>query len=284
MSKRNNTMNRNQNATIANETIKVLEQGFYTNNAGEHVSINEQLQRCKESTKLYTPDELSVLLGSLEPTLRQTHIGVTGETSLEAAQRLTSKSIEKVICLNFASAKNPGGGFLGGAQAQEESLARSSGLYASLVTQMQFYDFHRKQSSLFYSDHMIYSPDVPVFRDDSGALLETPYTLSFITSPAPNAGAIAKTTPNHSKDVKKTLETRSAKLLALAVHLGYKRIILGAWGCGVFRNSPIEVAEVFKERLETMFKGQFEEVVFAVFDNTKEQSTLKSFQTLKSLE
>jgi uncharacterized protein (TIGR02452 family) len=271
-------MSRNQNAEVASETIKILEQGFYINNAGGQVNLSQQLQRCKEATKLYTPYELSVLLNSLESASRQARIEVTGETSLAAAHRLTRESPEKVICLNFASAKNPGGGFLGGAKAQEESLARSSGLYASLVTLMQFYDFHRQQSNLLYSDHMIYSPDVPVFRDDSGGLLGQPYVLSFITSPAPNAGAIAKNTPSRSKEVRGVLETRSAKLLALAVSLGYKRIILGAWGCGVFRNSPVEVAEIFKRQLDTTFKGQFEQSVFAVFDSTKEQSVLTAFQ------
>jgi uncharacterized protein (TIGR02452 family) len=282
MSKRNNTMNRHQNATIADETIKILEQGFYTNTVGKQINLNEQLERCKENTKLYTPDELSVLLVSLGSATRQTEIQVTGETSLEAAQRLTSESPEKVICLNFASAKNPGGGFLGGAQAQEESLARSSGLYASLITQQKFYDFHRKQGNLLYSDQMIYSPAVPVFRSDDGRLLEAPYALSFITSPAPNAGAIAKNTPHLSKEIQGVLQKRAAKVLALAVNLGYRRIILGAWGCGVFRNSPKEVAEVFKELLEGSFKNQFKQLTFAVFDNSKEQATLNAFKILES--
>jgi uncharacterized protein (TIGR02452 family) len=274
-------MNRNQNAATANETVKILETGFYTNNKGQRIDIKDVLEQSKASTKLYTPEELSTLLGLLKPASYQTKIEVTGETSLEAAKRLTDESKEKVICLNFASAKNPGGGFLGGAQAQEESLARSSGLYASLVTQMQFYDFHRQQGNLLYSDHMIYSPAVPVFRSDDGGLLEQPYSLSFITSPAPNAGAIAKNTPSRSLEVHATLQKRAAKVLALAVHLDYRRIILGAWGCGVFRNSPAMVAEVFEGLLEGQFKHQFEQVTFAVFDNSKKQETLKAVKKLE---
>jgi uncharacterized protein (TIGR02452 family) len=274
-------MNRNQNATIANDTIKILEQGFYMNSAGTQVSIGKQLELCKANTKLYTPEELSTLLGLLGLSSLQTRIEVTGETSLEAARRLTSESLEKVICLNFASAKNPGGGFLGGAQAQEESLARSSGLYASLLTQQTFYEFHRKQGNLLYSDHMTYSPAVPVFRSDDGGLLEQPYMLSFITSPAPNAGAIAKNTPHLSKEVHSVLQERAAKVLALAVNLGYKRIILGAWGCGVFRNSPRQVAEVFKGLLENQFKNQFLQITFAVFDSSKEKTTLNAFKILE---
>ncbi len=275
-------MNRNQNAAVANETVKILEAGFYTNNKDQRIDIKDTLEQSKTGTKLYTPDELATFLGSLELASYQTKIEVTGETSLEAAKRLTDELKEKVTCLNFASAKHPGGGFLGGSQAQEESLARSSGLYASLTTQMNFYEFHRLQGNLLYNDHMIYSPAVPVFRNDEGELLEQPYTLSFITSPAPNAGAIAKNIPHLSKEVHGVLQTRAAKVLVLAVHLGYKRIILGAWGCGVFRNSPVMVAEVFEELLETTFKNQFEQVTFAVFDNSKDQATLSAFKILEN--
>ncbi len=111
---------------------------------------------------------------------------MTNEASLAAARRLGGL----VGCLNFASAKNPGGGFRGGAEAQEESLARSSGLYRCLLEAPGFYAFHRSQRDLLYCDHMIFSPAVPVFRDEHGALLAQPYPVSFVTAAAPNAGAL----------------------------------------------------------------------------------------------
>ena len=43
--------------------------------------------------------------------------------------------------------------------------------------------------------HVIYSPAVPVFRDENAALLEAPYRLSFLTAAAPNRGAIASNQP-----------------------------------------------------------------------------------------
>ena len=52
-----------------------------------------------------------------------------------------------VVCLNFASTKNPGGGFLRGSQAQEESLARASGLYACISPMTGYYDTTRNQPS-----------------------------------------------------------------------------------------------------------------------------------------
>src|SRR5207253_5281746 len=115
-------------------------------------------------------------------------VEVTAETTLSAARRLATTGA-RVIALNFASAKNPGGGFLAGSQAQEESLARSSALYACLEPQREFYEHNRALRSALYSDHILFSPGVPVFRDDAGRLLDEPYLVSFITAPAVNAGA-----------------------------------------------------------------------------------------------
>ncbi|MCP4113573.1 MAG: TIGR02452 family protein [Desulfobacteraceae bacterium] len=52
----------------------------------------------------------------------ETVIEVTTESTLEAAHRLIKEyNCNHIACLNFASAKNPGGGFSSGSQAQEES-------------------------------------------------------------------------------------------------------------------------------------------------------------------
>ena len=102
---------------------------------------------------------------------------------------MQAERVARVVALNFASAKNPGGGFLGGAKAQEEDLARSSALYACMRDQRAYYDANRHEPSLLYTDHMIYSPDVPFFRDDRLRFLEDPFLLSILTAPAPNAAS-----------------------------------------------------------------------------------------------
>jgi uncharacterized protein (TIGR02452 family) len=272
-------MSRNHNASIASETVQILEQGWYESPSGHRIELRTSLEHAVAGTKLYAPQELD-RLEPLNENRFETVFEFTPETTLEAASRLSHERADAVMCLNFASAKNPGGGFLGGAQAQEESLARSSGLYPTLTSKPAFYAFHRAQHDLLYSDHMIYSPDVPVFRDDAGGFLETPYLAAFITSPAPNAGAIQTNQPESLEQIPSVLEHRAAKILTLATRHEHTRLVLGAWGCGVFKNDPVTVARAFAMNLAHggPFSGMFECVVFAIYDSKPGAPTLEAFR------
>jgi uncharacterized protein (TIGR02452 family) len=278
-------MSRNHNASIAASTLEVLERGTYTTPSGRTVSIAADLERAVTNTVLFTEGYLK----KLEFWRRndpipdyETTIEVTPETALEATRRLSRTASDVVWCLNFASAKNPGGGFLGGAQAQEESLARSSGLYKTLLSQHDFYEFHRKQSSLLYSSRIIVSPDVPVFRDDHGEFLESPYLTAFMTCAAPNAGAIQRNEPHNVPFIPETLSERIGHIFNIARERGARRLVLGAWGCGVFQNTPETVAALFRGWLtdNTSVARIFEHVTFAVYDNSKDRATLEAFRTV----
>ena len=168
--------------------------------------------------------------------------------------------------------KNPGGGFLNGSQAQEESLARASALYVCLLNHMAYYDANRHSRSLLYTDHMIVSPQVPVFRDAADQLLEEPWEVTIITAPAPNAGAIAKEQPEAIHQIETVFRRRVEQVLSAAVVFGQTALVLGAWGCGVFRNDPKMVARLFGEFLveNGVFARAFEHVVFAVLDREGE--------------
>src|SRR5437764_10893947 len=108
------------------------------------------------------------------------------------------------------------------------------------------YAFHAGQTGGLYSNYAIYAPDVPVIRTDAGDLLSRPYLCSFITCPAVNAGAV------RAKDrgsIRPEMERRVGKVLALAAGHGHDGVVLGAWGCGVFRNDPGMIAELFHAAL-----------------------------------
>jgi uncharacterized protein (TIGR02452 family) len=120
---------------------------------------------------------------------------------------------------------------------------------------------------------VIYSPRVPVFRDDDGTLLPAPYEVSFLTAAAPNRGAVPA---SRAGQVASMLAVRARRVLAVASAHGHRRLVLGAWGCGVFRNDPAVVADAFAVALADS-PGWFDEVVFAVLDRTKNTPVRNAF-------
>jgi uncharacterized protein (TIGR02452 family) len=263
---------------LAEETCKVVEQGYYVRRGGARVDLSALLQAAREGTLLYRPQELARLVQAKSAGGPKASIEVTPESTAQAGRRLFHEGkIADVAVLNFASAKNPGGGWLGGARAQEEDLAISSALVDSLLRAPEYYEANRASDSLLYTDHMIHSPRVPFFRDDSGAFADAPALLSVLTAPAPNAGEHLRRHPHGVEALEATLHRRAGYVLAALRHRGHRTIVLGAWGCGVFRNEPATVAAAFRDWLEdARFAGAFDRVVFAILDRTGR--TLEAFE------
>jgi uncharacterized protein (TIGR02452 family) len=262
-------MKRTTRASLAFETLTILGSGNYIGPAGRKVDIAESLGESVRNTQLIRPgDWQGVISRAMSlPAGAAAKIEVTPETTLTAARRLAvDEHRDDVAVLNFASAKNPGGGFIGGSQAQEESLARSSGLYATLQAAPEYYDANRKCGSMSYTDHAILSPGVPVFRDDDGALLNAPYLTTFITMPAVNVGAMGQRDADHDR-VESVMRHRIECVLALAAATGHGSLVLGAWGCGVFRNDPEMIASLFANSLSKggSWRNRFERIIFAIF-------------------
>lgn len=268
---------------VAKETLSIIERGGYCSQGGREVALRAAIDRAVQGTVLYRPEQLDRLVRERRWELAGgLRLEVSAETTSAAARRLVQREgAAGVAALNFASARNPGGGFLGGAKAQEEDLARASALYECLLTQREYYEVNRATSSLLYTDHIIYSPEVPFFRDDRLGLLDEPYLCSIITAPAPNAGQFLRHEHGASarRRLSEVLSRRAAKVLAVAAEEGRRCLVLGAWGCGVFQNNPHEVAEVFARHLaEPGFAGAFERVVFAIYDRSKARATLRAFE------
>jgi len=262
---------------MAKETVAICDSGYYVAPNRARVAIAGDLTKAKVGTVLYSPEN--------QPVARKTNahqatrFDVRNETTFQALARLAPSNLGHVACLNFASAKNPGGGFLNGSLAQEEALCCASALYPCLLEAPKYYERNRANRSALYLDLAIYSPGVPFFRDDNGMLLAKPITASVITAPAPNAGAIAVNEPANLQHVETTLKRRAELVLSIAEAHAVDVLVLGAWGCGVFRNDPHTVARAFAELLNApgRFAGSFAEVVFAVFDRSQGETTYRAF-------
>ncbi len=270
-------MGRQQRKRIADETLEILAHGKYKNGLGEVVSIEDSLNQAVTGTVLIRPTDFEYLV--LSDKTYDTQFEVYNETTFAGGRALLADGAEKVCVLNFASAKNPGGGFRGGSQAQEEAISRASGLYECLIHNgKEYYNFHRQKSgNCLYSHHMIYSPEVPVFRDDCDRLIEQPWYTSVITSSAVNKGALRR--PELKAMCGMVMKERIDRVLKLALAKGHANIVLGAWGTGVFRNDPKDIAQLFKDCLLTneSVRGKFQRVRFSVLDLNTSLTTFTAF-------
>jgi uncharacterized protein (TIGR02452 family) len=138
---------------------------------------------------------------------------------------------------------------------------------------------------LLYTDHLIYAPQVPFFRTKSRNLLDNFFLASVITAPAPNAGEIIRSNEATWTEIEEVLRRRAGMVLAIARKHGHRNLLLGAWGCGVFRNQPSMVADAFGAWLAAPeFHNCFDRVVFGVYDTGKEKTTLQAFQARFSID
>jgi uncharacterized protein (TIGR02452 family) len=260
---------RTRNVSIARETIDIIKSGIYKSSSGAEVNISADIKAAVENSVIHeTPIE-----GNTKRTPIAPAIEVINETTTSAARRLLSSGKTNLVALNFAAALNVGGGFLGGANAQEEALCRASGLYECIRRKPMFYNKNIINDSPFYTDTIIYSPDVPFFRNDAHEFLEEPYKLSIITSPAPNVSSLGNV---NETELASILMNRASKILKVAEMHGHKNIILGAWGCGAFGNDPRVVASVFRAALEQV--PAFESVCFAVYDTREPPVVYEAFR------
>jgi len=272
---------------IAESTIENIKQGSFSFGDISY-DLGASVEHLKQHTIYYPPDSV-LSTWSLTPPSQPSDPSVSNSATdlsilqlsvLEGARHLSriqpkSENHSRIGVLSFASANKPGGGFLKGAQSQEESLARSSTLYPSLMTDtaQQFYRLHKRNpKDGYYSHSMIYSPRVVLFRDDRGDLNE-PLEVDILVSAAVNAGLVRRklreTGSTDESMLEAAMRERMARVLFLFERQGVKDLVLGSFGTGVFRNKVDLVATIWADLLSVdgaRFKDSFNRVVFAILD------------------
>lgn len=259
-------------ASLGRSAVEAAHRGYYVTPTGRRVDWRDAVQAaCARKVSIPPDAPLPRREGDAFP---ETRVQVSNETTLGAAFRLVERGL-RPLALNFANGIHAGGGFRSGARAQEETLCRSSALYLTLVGD-PMYEAHRQRPRPDSTDWAIYSPDVPVFRRDDGTALEQYWLLTFLTCAAPYAPAIGQ---SESADL---LRRRIHRVLAVAHAYGHAALVLGAWGCGAFRNDPHRTAADFRQALEGEFSGAFSDVVFAIADWSPERRSLGPFRDVFS--
>lgn len=273
---------------MAKETLEIIKKGYYEpvaknenrqKSEKRQIAIKECIEQSIKHSILISPMEGNKIIEkyNVYKSCNKPETRVENISTVEAIRILTLEEKTAIGVLNFASAKNPGGGFLNGAKAQEESLAVSSTLYPTLIAHEEYYNENRTHRSMMYLDYGIYSPDVLFFRDETFQLTETPVRASVLTLPAVNMGQVLLKGEN-VKEAKSVMRRRIKLALGIFAEQKAKHIVLGAYGCGVFRNDPNEVAIWWKELLKEGMGQYFDSVFYAVLDHSKGQHCIKAFQ------
>ncbi|GKU08143.1 unnamed protein product, partial [Fusarium langsethiae] len=188
----------------------------------------------------------------------------------------------RVAILNMGSPLSPGGGFLNGANSQEESLCMHTTLYPSLKD--EWYRIPDLAS--------IYTPNVLVFRDEEGEDLDKKdrfyvdcITAAMIRTPEHELDNEGMATYANKKD-RELAQNKMRAVMRVAVIKKTKRLVLGAWGCGAHGNPVGEIARLWKAVLmprHDKSKGtrerweQLDEVVFAIKGRNMAQAFAEAF-------
>lgn len=260
------------------ELIEVFKdtEDLYTNYSG----IEDAAEYCKKHTHIYD----NIVVKKRDNIYsRQALIKVTNRDTITAAQEYSSKIEDEmnngfVGILNFASATTPGGGVTKGSSAQEECICRCSTLYPALNQRKcwdKYYNVNRASGTNLGSDTIIYTQDVLIIKDKNYKRLNDTFYVDVITCAAPNLrekpsnlynDGASKTQLTLTDEELYDIHVKRARcIFEVAIEQGIDYLVLGAFGCGAFKNNPEIVAKAYNDVLSE-YKYNFKIIDFAIID------------------
>ena len=284
---------RQDNIEMFQDTMRILEQGYYT--IGNQ-RIELKLSRTQmEAADVYLPGDIQIMSGNKD--FQHVHVigrcgyGCENADSFSlAGKRMEQfscdsgrKDAKPILVLNLANAVSPGGGVRRGAKAQEEDLCRKSSLLLSLESRnaRPYYEYNKSLHTDMGSDAIIINPQVEIIKDENGNLLPDTAVVAVMTCAAPRfrngMEGISQS------EYESLMYQRITGMLKTAAYLGYRHLVLGAFGCGAFHNDARVVSDLFYKALKEFDydgmkeKDMFRRIDFAVMDHSADQYNFKEF-------
>ena len=276
-------MSRESNIEIFNDTLQYIK---------EDKQLSNSIFDTKKDTKIYRGKDYKLSF-SIN---KYNNVKITKHKTFEEAiyQYNKNKNL-KIAVLNFASATTPGGGVTKGSQAQEESLCRCSTLYPCLNTSKlweEFYSPNRIESNPLHNDDIIYTPNIIICKSDDGLFRRGFYgKVDVITCAAPNLrenpsnqynsyqNTAVKASSLSDSELYKIHVKRALNIINAAKDNKVDILILGAFGCGAFKNDPYVVAEAYRDVLKQEFNN-FKEIIFAIYCRDFEDENYLAFREI----
>lgn len=226
------------------------DQAIHKTNALRHTAemqqmYAEEIKKSIKNTCCYGPDHVF----SASASVSKPEFIFENKDSVTAAKDWAQNPANgKTALLNFASYKFPGGGFIEGKMAQEEAVCYGSFLYNVLKTfDSNYYLWNRQNlNGGLYLNRALYSPDIifHLWKDQDGNKEFTACDVITCASPNLRNEQYGHFTRNEND---KTLQERMDFIKNIAEENGDETLILGAWGCGVFKQDPKFVAECIQK-------------------------------------
>ncbi len=282
------------NIAILNDTLDICEKGYYITESGKKVELKLSKSQMRKCT-VYLPDQVQEICSSKDAShvlvIGRTGVGCANADSFTLARNraeyasllLPDRDEKRVLVLNLANPVNPGGGVRRGSNAQEEDLCRKSSLLLSLEDQtaQKYYEYNSSLHTYMGSDAIIITPDVEIMKDENGTLLDETTVVSVMTCAAPmlryGMEGLSQQQYEH------LIYQRITGMLKVAAFLGYKMLVLGAFGCGAFQNDAHVVSDLFYRAMKEFnydgmtLKDFFKRIDFAVLDRSSSQYNFKEF-------
>lgn len=287
-------MRRLDNIRIFRDTRSILNLGGYEGKNGfTALKLNREQM---EEAKVFLPEEVHALdVQEAVPVVTwDEKMGVRCENmdSFSLARKeyeefpeicSEERTDNRVLVLNLANPVHPGGGVQQGSQAQEEDLCRKSSLFVSLTgpNALPYYAYNRRFKTYLGSDGVIITPNVEIFKDEKGDLLECSVLVSVMTCAAPMIAFGLKGLTHEQYE--EMVYQRICGMLKVAALLHYRVLVLGAFGCGAFYNDARLVSDLFARAMREMKIGGkpvencFRRVDFAVLDRSNRQYNFTHF-------
>ncbi len=260
-----------------NDTLEICKKGYYIKDDKKIVlklSENE-MKKCRvflpdgiELLKTYKIFEHVHVMGRCGYGCENADSFTVARNRIELSKLFLHKNdVQEILVLNLANPVNPGGGVRSGACAQEEDLCRKSSLLLSLESDIAktYYSYNRELNTHLGSNAIIVTPQVEIIKDENGELLDDTVVVAVMTCAAPMIrDGLEGLSDNEYKGL---LYERISGMLRCAAYLGYKQLVLGAFGCGAFGNDARIVSDLFYKALkEFNFDGMHESDMFRRID------------------
>lgn len=272
------------------DTLKIFEQGYYCKD-GKKIELKlskEEQREVKVFSRTAIDNLASYKLQEKVFVMGRCGHSCENTDSFTLARKIDSfrnKGSKEVLVLNFANPVHPGGGVRRGALAQEEELCRKSSLLLSLESDeaSSYYESNKKLHTNMGSNAIIITPKVEIIKDQDGNLLDESVIVAVMTCAAPDINTEFRYEGMSEGHYKHLFYRRIVGMLRCAAIMGYKYLVLGAFGCGAFGNDAKIVSDLFYKALKEFEldgmreKDLFNRIDFAVLSRSQDQYNFKQF-------